>query len=666
MASFRSRTPESSEVSRDDSTLDWPVGAETSPTPETANSAIPGANGELLPDDWIGPYRIVQKLGEGGLGQVYLAEQDEPIRRKVALKIIKTDIHTPEVAARFESEIRAIALLDHPNVTKALDAGTTGDGRPYCVMEYVPGIPITDYCDRNRLTIEMRLGLFTQVCMAIHHAHQKAIIHRDIKATNVLVAVVDGQAIPKVIDFGIVRALQAPMSDKPLVTLHGELLGTPEYMSPEQAEMTALAVDTRSDIYSLGVLLYELLVGALPFEPAMLRHSGHGGIARLIRETELTPLSQRVAQLGGRAHDVAHRRRTKVKTLRRALRGELEWIVGKAMDKDPTRRFASASEFAADVQRFLNREPLIAAPASVTYRLRNFVRGHRPIVIVSAIAVAAVCFGFLELTTGLLFQRRARIEAQQEVQRANAVLEHLLRSMEALDPATNQSDVSTQAVLGAAAAQLEHVFAHEPGVEAAAHSTIGRLYSVLGEHELAETHLRQALATRTAVYGSDTAPAIESTCYLAMLLMDRKQLDEADLLLTQALQISETKFGLDDPQTILAKFSLSRLRQQQGRTDQAAKLCGEAVAAFERAGIGDRWRLARYRSEFGSYLTNLGHYAEAETQLLKSVGDFKALLGEDHAETRRAAQRLETLYRLWNKPQTGSHNGSTATEDTGL
>ncbi len=627
--------------------------------PDTAPA--PDGRGDA-PEEWIGPYRIVQTIGEGGLGVVYLAEQERPLRRKVAIKILKTGPHVAEVAARFKSEIRTLVALDHPNVTRALDAGTTDDGRPYCVMEYVPGIPINDYCDRNRLTIRRRLGLFVQVCAAIHHAHQKAIIHRDIKASNVLVAAMDGQAIPKVIDFGIVKAMHAPVSDEPLVTHHGALVGTPEYMSPEQAEMTALAVDTRSDIYSLGALLHELLVGALPFESDVLRQAGRAGIPRMIRESDLAPLPTRLDQLGARAGDIANRRRTTVRALRRALRGELDWIVARAMDKDPARRYGSASELGADIQRFLDREPVAAGPGSSVYRLRAFVRRHRPMVVTAAVAVIALLVGFFEISTGLVLQRRARIEAQRDVQRVDAVLEHIVRSV-GEGGATAGDAVTARAVLDAAGANLGGVFAHEPEAEASSHSMLGRLYHSLGDRREAESHLRRALVLRKSVLGPQAPLTVESMGHLGLLLMDDQQADEADLLLTQALQASLNTQGENHPRTIAAASHLGRLRAQQGRLEEASELSGRALASCVASGSPDPRRLATLRREHGECLMLLERYAEAEPHLLESVGDFKALLGEGHVETRRTLQDLAGLYERWGLPEKAAAYGALSRDD---
>ena len=366
---------------------------------ETVATSRPGGAFDGRPDR-IGPYKILDELGEGGMGVVYLAEQTEPIRRRVALKVIKRGMDTKQVLARLESERQALALMNHPNVAKLLDAGTTEAGLPYFVMEHVHGVPITDYCDRHRLSTPERLVLFMQVCQAVQHAHRKGIIHRDIKPSNVLVALEDDIPAPKVIDFGVAKATQQRLTERTLFTEQGQMIGTPEYMSPEQAEMSALDVDTRTDIYSLGVLLYELLTSALPFERKSLRRAALWEIQRIIREEEAPKPSTRLSSVDCDPSTIAANRRTDHRSLERQLRGDLDWITLNALEKDRTRRYASAAEFADDIARHLNHEPVLASPPSITYRLGKWRRKRR-------VAIAFVAVLLVSLGVVAYFQNRA-------------------------------------------------------------------------------------------------------------------------------------------------------------------------------------------------------------------------------------------------------------------
>jgi WD40 repeat protein/predicted Ser/Thr protein kinase len=368
----------------------------------------------------IGPYKLLSVLGEGGFGIVYLAEQKGPIRRQVALKIIKPGMDSKQVIARFEAEQQALALLDHPNIAQVFDAGTTQNGHPYFAMEYVKGIPITEYCDKNKLTIEERLKLFQSVCQAVQHAHQKGIIHRDIKPSNILVLVQGQNPVAKVIDFGVAKALGRPLTDRTLFTEQGQLIGTPEYMSPEQAEMAERDIDTRTDVYSLGVVLYELLTGALPFDSDTLRSAAIGEIQRIIREEEPPKPSTRLSSLGEEATKIAQSRRTDAATLARRLYKELEWIPMMAMRKERERRYRSAADLGQDIENYVNGDPLIAGPESVAYRAKKFARKHTG-PIASAATILAVLLVALVVSTMMYFgadQARekesiARTEAEQ-------------------------------------------------------------------------------------------------------------------------------------------------------------------------------------------------------------------------------------------------------------
>jgi eukaryotic-like serine/threonine-protein kinase len=329
------------------------------------------------PGTQIGPYKLRQVIGEGGMGTVYLAEQTEPVERKVALKVIKAGMDTQQVIARFEAERQALAMMDHVNIARVLDVGTTESGRPYFVMELVHGVPITKYCDDNHLTPRQRLELFVPVCQAIQHAHQKGIIHRDIKPSNVMVTLYDGQPVPKVIDFGVAKATEQKLTERTLFTQYGIMVGTLEYMSPEQAEMSALGVDTRSDIFSLGVLLYELLTGSTPLFHKRFKEAAYGEILRMIREEEPPKPSTRLSDSGEALASISAKRHMEPAKLTKLVRGELDWIVMKTLEKDRNRRYATANGFAADVQRYLADEPVLACPPSAWYRFRKFARRNK-------------------------------------------------------------------------------------------------------------------------------------------------------------------------------------------------------------------------------------------------------------------------------------------------
>jgi serine/threonine protein kinase len=342
------------------------------------------------PPERIGHYKILQKLGEGGCGVVYLAEQTALVRRRVALKVIKLGMDTKQVIARFEAERQALALMDHPNIAKVLDAGMSETGRPFFVMELVKGIRITKYCDQTHLPTPDRLRLFAQVCQAIQHAHQKGIIHRDIKPSNILVTLHDGKPVPKVIDFGIAKAMEQSLTERTVITAFGQFIGTPAYMSPEQAELSELDIDTRSDIYSLGVLLYELLTGRTPFDAKELLQAGLDEMRRRIREEEpMRPSTRLSSMMDVDLTEVAHQRRAEPSKLTRFIRGDLDWIVMKCLEKDRTRRYETANGLAMDLQRYLDNEPVVACPPTAAYRFRKMIRRNKlTFAAVSAVAAA--------------------------------------------------------------------------------------------------------------------------------------------------------------------------------------------------------------------------------------------------------------------------------------
>jgi WD40 repeat protein/tRNA A-37 threonylcarbamoyl transferase component Bud32 len=389
------------------------------------------------PGTKIGRYELLELIGEGGMGLVYLAQQKKPVKRRVALKIIKPGMDSKQVIARFEAERQTLAVLDHPNVAHVLDAGTTREGRPYFIMEYVKGLSVTKYCDEHKLNIEQRLRLFEQVCEGVHHAHQKGIIHRDLKPSNILVSVHGDRAVPKIIDFGIAKAVTQPLTEKTFVTFQGQLLGTPEYMSPEQVDLATQDIDTRSDIYSLGVVLYELLAGVLPFERDAFASLGFAEVQRTIREQEPASPSTRLTNLGQEAKTIAASRSTQVVALARRLHRELEWIPLKAMRKDRCRRYRWASEMADDVRNYLNGLPLIAGPETAVYRTRKFVRKHAGSVATVALVTLAIVLG---LVVSVVMGCRAEQARQQEASARAQVEQALARAEEAEQAAREKSE----------------------------------------------------------------------------------------------------------------------------------------------------------------------------------------------------------------------------------
>ena len=372
----------------------------------------------------IGPYSILRRIGEGGFGTVFEAEQTEPVARRVALKIIKLGMDSPQVVARFEQERQALALMEHPNIARVLDAGTTESGRPYFVMDLVDGVPVTDYCDEHRLRIKERLDLFLQVCMAVQHAHTKGVIHRDLKPSNVLVATVDDRPVAKVIDFGVAKATERKLTEKTLYTEGRQLVGTPEYMSPEQAEGSA-DIDTRTDVYSLGVLLYELITGTTPFSASDLRRAAYGEIQRIIREVEPPRPSAILRNSTDTLAGVAASRHVEPRRLSSMIRGELDWIVMKPLEKDRERRYQTARGFALDIERYLTGEAVEARPPSAGYRLQKFLRRNRGPVVAALLLAAVLVAGIVGTTLGL-------VEAREQARVANLRLERLERGVDIL------------------------------------------------------------------------------------------------------------------------------------------------------------------------------------------------------------------------------------------
>jgi serine/threonine protein kinase/tetratricopeptide (TPR) repeat protein len=490
------------------------------------------------PGQKIGHYKLLQKIGEGGCGVVYMAEQEEPVRRRVALKVVKLGMDTREVIARFEAERQALAMMDHPNIAKVFDAGATATGRPFFVMELVRGVPITDYCDQNSLPTADRLQLFTAVCHAIQHAHQKGIIHRDLKPTNILVTLHDGTPVPKVIDFGIAKATSGRLTDETVFTAFEQFVGTPAYMSPEQAEMSALDVDTRTDIYSLGVLLYELLTGRTPFDAKTLLQAGLGEMRRHIREVEPPRPSTRLSTLQGDALDTAARQRQlAAPKLVSLIRGDLDWIVMRCLEKDRARRYETADSLAHDLQRYLQHEPVTACPPSAAYRLRKFVRRNRLAVGAAATVVAALFFG-LGFSIWAYFQEKAaRREAQLQATKSDQITSFLQTMLGGARPsvALGRDNTLLRDMMDKTAARLGHDLAGQPEVEARLRSTLGTAYLGLNETAKAEAMHRDALALRRRLHGDVHLDVAATLNDLALVLNARGDLVSAEAALREAL-----------------------------------------------------------------------------------------------------------------------------------
>ncbi|MFO1475213.1 MAG: protein kinase [Verrucomicrobiota bacterium] len=455
------------------------------------------------PGDVIGRYKIRETLGEGGCGVVYVAEQTEPVRRRVALKIIKLGMDTRNVIARFEAERQALALMDHPNIAKVLDAGATAAGRPFFVMELVRGIRITDYCDQNKLSTRERLQLFIQVCNAIQHAHQKGIIHRDIKPSNILVTLHDGVPVPKVIDFGIAKATEGRLTDLTIYTELHQFIGTPAYMSPEQAEMSGLDIDTRSDIYSLGVLLYELLTGRTPFDGRELVQSGLDQMRRTLRESDPPRPSNRLSTMqNADLTDVARRHGAEAPRLVHFVQGDLDWIVMRALEKDRTRRYETSNELALDVRRFLNDEPVEACPPSNWYRLQKLVRRNRGVFIAAALVSTCLILGLVALTHLYIQENKAykrAVAAEQEQARLRIEAEKGLeaeRMLRSLAPLREQFTAVGMLLSKGQVEKAEEGMSGAPLIPETAlmYASIAQVYARMGRYPAAITNYHRALA----------------------------------------------------------------------------------------------------------------------------------------------------------------------------
>jgi len=601
-------------------------------------------------DQQIGPYRLLQKLGEGGMGEVWVAEQQKPLRRKVALKLIKAGMDTHQIIARFESERQALAMMDHPAIAKVFEAGETPQGRPYFVMEYVQGLPITDYCDQHRLQTAERLALFMKVCEGVQHAHQKAIIHRDLKPSNILVTILEGTPVPKIIDFGVAKATARSLTERTMFTELGAFVGTPEYMSPEQAEMSGQNIDTRTDIYALGAILYELLVGSLPFDPRELRQAGFDAIRKKIREEDPPKPSTRLSTMGEASTLSAQNRRSEPPALIRQIRGDLDWITMKALEKDRTRRYGSPAEMAADIDRFLSHQPIVARPPSASYRARKFVRRHR--IGVGAAGTLAIVLIAFSITTALQARRiaRERDRANREAETSKQVSNFLVDLFRVSDPSEAKGNsVTAREILDKGADRVAGELKGQPVVQARLMETMGRVFINLGLYGKAEPMVREALKVRQDKIGVRSLEAAESLHSVGEVNRLREKNDEAEKLFLEALAIREERLGKGDLLVGDVVHSLGMLYEIEGQYDKSEAAFRREVEIKEKALGPNAVEAASARNSLAIVLFDEGKYAEAEPLFLRALKDKEAALGPDHPNVANTLTNLSIIYKAQRK-----------------
>ena len=594
-------------------------GDTTSWQPDDTNGPV---TGPVMPKN-VGSYRIIQLVGEGGMGEVYEAEQEEPVRRRVALKLIKWGMNTREVVARFESERQALALMDHPNIARVYEAGATEEGRPYFAMEFVRGVPITDYCDSHRLSLPRRLEIFVAVCEGIQHAHRRGVIHRDVKPSNLLVTVHDDRPVPKVIDFGVAKATSQRLTERTVFTELGQWIGTPEYMSPEQADLTGLDIDTRTDVYSLGVVLYELLAGVQPFDSTTLRGAGFDEMRRRIREEEPPRPSTRISSQGDESEVAARRRRSAPERLAKDLRGDLDWIVMKCLEKDRTRRYDSPLDLAADITRYLSNQPVEAGPPGTAYRLKKFIRRNRVSVAAGAMIVVALILGMIGTTIGL-------VRAKHQAQIANQVAGFMEGIFADLDPTESGRVQSPEMILDRGGEKIEKELAGQPLVQARLMTTMGIVYLNLGQLDRARELMETGLEIRRAQLDPSHPDLAVSLNALAWYHYRMSQFDRSRELYETALAIQEQAYGPSDPRVAVTARQLGRAHWVQGHLDIADELYTRALDVLDSPGGRDDLELASALHWYGILLVDQGEFRSAEAAFERAIAIRTRILGAEH------------------------------------
>jgi len=592
----------------------------------------------------IGPYRLLERIGEGGMGEVWLAEQARPVQRQVALKVIKAGMDTAQVIARFDAERQALALMDHPAIARVFDGGATPQGRPYFVMEFVRGESITAYATRHKLTLGQRIELFTHVCEGVQHAHQKGIIHRDLKPSNILVTVRDDHPVPKIIDFGVAKAMTQSLTERTLYTEVGALVGTPEYMSPEQAEMGGLDIDTRTDVYALGVILYELLTDTLPFDPKSLREKSLDEIRRVIREVDPPRPSTRVTASAATRAD--GNQSVAASRLVGQLRGDLDWITMKALEKNRTRRYASVGEFAADLLRHLENQPVLASPPSTIYRAQKFMRRNRVGVAAAGILVALlVAFaGTMVVQTQRI--KRERDRANKEAATATQVSGFLAGLFKVSDPSEARGNTLTaREILDKGTRDIERTLATQPQQQVRLQATIGTVYNNLGLYAVAEPMLQRAVAIGRRTLGPDDRDTIAAIHALANVYWSLGKYSQAEPLYVEVAGTRQRLLGADHPDTLMANMDLASLYIMQKRWDVAEPLALRVLDGQRRRLGEDHRDTLLSLNNLESMYSDQKRYQDAEP-LARHVADAdRRLLGVDHPDTLQALNNLAIVER---------------------